>query len=194
MSWKRTIRATLLTTLLVVAFRGQLFRYLVKYDTIGARKNDHISSETSIFSAYLKTLEIGVPNPNLEDILSYTLSLTSSNLYFTTGKAENLPERLHVTRGANCIGYAAYFTQICNTLLTKHQLDHEWKAQQEIGQLFFLGKNVHHWLRSPFLRDHDFVIITNSRTGQRLAVDPSIHDCLRIDSVTLRTVDFSKVQ
>ena len=39
---------------------------------------------------------------------------------------------------------------------------------------------------TPFFKDHDFAIIRNKRTGERIAVDPNVYDYLIIREITLR--------
>lgn len=73
----------------------------------------------------------------------------------------------------------------CNLLLHKHELDSEWTAEQQKGQLFLPGENIHAHLHHPFLPDHDFVIIKNKVTGEVIAVDPSLHDYTGIHYLNL---------
>lgn len=85
----------------------------------------------------------------------------------------------------HCVGYAAFTATVFNTLFRKVELK-DWKATPVVGHLYLLGMNVHLWFDSPFLADHDFVLIENKTTGERLLVDPTISDYLDINFVTER--------
>ena len=60
----------------------------------------------------------------------------------------------------------------------------KWNAKPQIGQLYFLGTNIHKYFNSSFFEDHDFVTIENKSTGEILAVDPTVNDYLNIDFIT----------
>jgi galactose mutarotase-like enzyme len=113
-----------------------------------------------------------------------SLDITSSRLNFTVDKNDVDPNNLVSFRTAHCVGYANFFTTTCNYLLQKNDLADTWEVKTEIGQLYLFGVNVHSYLNSPFLKDHDFVSIENQETGEVLAVDPSVHDYLGISLIS----------
>lgn len=86
----------------------------------------------------------------------------------------------------HCVGYASFFATACNFNLKKHHLDGSWVGYPDIGNLYFLGANVHPYFKSPFFKDHDFAIVENKQTGEKIAVDPTVADYLWIDFVTLK--------
>ena len=162
-------------------FRGWIYRNLVTYRTTGERKS--YSVKEPLFLNYIIS-NSEIQQPGVEDLVKLSLKLTSWKLTFSSGENEKDPNKLISSKEANCIGYAAFFTAICNELLDKHRL-YDWTAKPQIGQLYFLGTNIHPYLKSAFFRDHDFVTIENSSTGEVLAVDPSLNDYTKIDFVKL---------
>jgi len=79
---------------------------------------------------------------------------------------------------------ASFFITTCKYVLKKYNLEDKWIVQQQIGQLYFLGTNVHTYFNSSFFKDHDFVTIENKKTGEIIAVDPTVNDYLFIDNIT----------
>lgn len=161
-------------------FRGWIYRNLVTYKTIGVRAA-FAAEEPKLLNYINSNGEI--QEPDVHDIIKLSLKLTSGNLTFTNGENEKDPNELITSKDANCIGYAAFFSAVCNELFEKYGLQ-DWTAKPQIGQLYFLGVNMHPYIKSPFFRDHDFVIIENRVNGEVLAVDPSLNDYTRIDFVT----------
>ena len=93
------------------------------------------------------------------------------------------PNKLITSRKAHCIGYASFFATTCNYLLKKYNLSDQWTAKPKVGQLYFIGQNIHKYFNSPFFKDHDFVTIENKKTDQIFAVDPTVYDYLLIDFI-----------
>jgi hypothetical protein len=124
--------------------------------------------------------------PNVEQIIEQSLSISSNVLHFTVEKHSSNPNVLINTKTANCVGYACFFAATCNYLLSKYELNDTWTAKPQIGQLNLFGKNIHHFFRSAFFKDHDFVTIENKRNGKLFAVDPTLNDYLLIDLVTYK--------
>jgi hypothetical protein len=164
-----------------VLFRGSIYRFLVTYKSIGER-----TTYTATNKDLIKYIEVDEDFANTADIKTIVVrasSKTSSQLNYTTSKNGNDPNKLIESKTAHCVGYAAFFATTCNHLLKANDLDHEWVAKAQIGQLYFLGENIHHYFDSPFFKDHDFVTIENSVTGEIISVDPTIHDYLWIDFI-----------
>jgi hypothetical protein len=166
----------------VFLFRGWLYRNLVTYKSIGHRTSYSALNKQLIDCINAKTNEL--TNPGIEDVIQLGISVTSGQLNFTTEKNESDPNRLINTKTAHCVGYASFFATTCNYLLNKHNLADTWTAKPQVGQLYFLGINIHKYFNSSFFKDHDFVTIENNTTGQKFAVDPTACDYLLIDFVT----------
>jgi hypothetical protein len=189
--FKRIIYVLFAIISITYLFRGWIYRYTVTYQTIGQR-----GTYTVIDKNLLGQIEAGSSKQTLideatlsvEEIITLSLSTTARHLHFTAESSNQIdPNKLCYTRSAHCIGYAAYFSVSCNHLLKKHGLSEDWLAQPQIGQLYFFGTNIHPHLHSSFLKDHDFVTIKNKRSGEVLAVDPSVSDCFGIEYVTMRS-------
>ncbi len=123
-------------------------------------------------------------NLDVEEVIELALDLTTEQLNFTSSKNHNDPNKLIHSKTAHCVGYASFCSTAINYLLKKYELDNDWQAKPQIGQLYLFGTNVHHYFESAFFKDHDFVLIENKSTGEVFAVDPSLDDYLFIDFVT----------
>ncbi len=179
---KRTILAILILAAVGVFFRGWIYRSLVTYHSVGERTNFSVTNDKLI--NYLDASTKNINEPNIQQIIKLGLSISSKQLNFSAGKNDIDPNQLINSKTAHCVGYAAFFTTSCNYLLEKYELSGEWTAKHQIGQLNFLGINIHKLFNSPFFKDHDFVIIKNEKTGETLAVDPTINDYLSIVFIT----------
>lgn len=176
----------LILTILALAtiglfLREWIYNETVNYKSIGLRAN--YSASNPKLTDYIESTAGDLDNPDINKIVQLSLSTTSRQLNFTSDNNYNDPNKLIDSRTAHCVGYATFFAATCNYLLEKYQLSKVWTAKPQIGQLYFLGANVHKYLNSPFLKDHDFVTIENIKTGEVLAVDPTVYDYLGIDLI-----------
>jgi hypothetical protein len=122
--------------------------------------------------------------PFIEQIIILGLSITSSQLNFTSDKNDTVLNKLISSKTAHCVGYASFFATTCNYLLKKYNLADKWTAKPKNGQLYFLCNNIHKYFNFSFFKDHDFVTIENKESGETFAVDPTVNDYLRIDFIT----------
>ena len=165
-------------------FRGWFYRLLVTYRSVGQRAN-YIAKEKKLID-YIDTKNEGKKDIDIDGIIKLALAATAQQLNYTASNNNNDPNNLIDSKTAHCVGYASFFATSCNYLLKKHNLSGNWVATPQIGQLYFLGINVHKYFDSAFFKDHDFVILVNKTTGELLAVDPSVNDYLDIGYVTYR--------
>jgi hypothetical protein len=178
-------RAALIILILAVVtslFRGWLYRYFVTYQSIGLR-SQYAATDDKLLD-YINTTVDDKTNPDIKQIIKRGLFLTSNRLNFTPDGNDIDPNELVISRTAHCVGYTSFFSTTCNYLLAKYDLADTWAAKPHVGQLSFLGIDIHQYFDTPFFRHHDFVTIENKVTGQVLAVDPTVHDYLLIDFVT----------
>ena len=178
---KRSLLLILSFAIGCILFRGPIFRCFVTYKQIGQRPN-HLPHSKNLID-YIETNADGQKNPDPEKIIKQARSLTSKQLHFSSTANETDPNILITSKAAHCVGYAAFFSTTCNYLFKKHNLAGQWVATPKIGQLYLFGVNVHLYFHGAFFKDHDFVLIENKTTGETLAVDPTVHDYLRIDFV-----------
>ncbi len=179
---KRFFLTILILILVGFIFRGWIYRQLITYKTIGLRKN-YLAKDSNLIDL-INANDDEKYDTNIKGFIQLALSTTSKQLNFTTDNNETDPNKLITSKTAHCVGYASFFATTCNYLLSKHNLADTWIAKPQIGELYFLGINIHKYFNSPFLKDHDFVTIENTKTGEAFAVDPTINDYLCINFVT----------
>ena len=181
---KRALLTILILTMLGMLFRGGIYRQLVSYESVGIRNSYAITNDKlkdPIDGSIDKNL-----NPDIEQIIKISLSITSNQLTFTAANNDIDPNLLIDSKTAHCVGYAVFFSSTCNYLLKKYDMEDTWLVEHQIGQLYILGTNVHQYTNSSFFKDHDFVTIENIKTGAKYAVDPSLHDYAFIDFVVYK--------
>jgi len=179
---KHIILIVIILTALGLLCRGWLYRHLVRYKSVGQRTCYLVTDKNLI--DYIETSSCDLKKPFIKDIIELGLSITSQKINFSASKNDNDPNKLIKSETAHCVGYASFYATICNSLLKKYNLANKWTAKRQIGQLYFLGKNIHKYFNSSFFKDHDFVTIENNVTGEIFAVDPVVNDYLHIDFIT----------
>jgi hypothetical protein len=164
-------------------FRGYFYRLTIAYQITATRPsyNIHNDSLSSYIAHYIK----GDQEPDVRSLTNLALQITADKLFYRSSNTLNDPNQLIMHQRAHCVGYASFTATVCNTLFRKFKLN-DWKALPVAGQLYFLGINVHPWFNSPFFSDHDFVLIENKVTGERILADPTVSDYLDINFVTER--------
>ena len=182
-SAKRILLIVLSFIVLSFLFRSWLYRHIVTYKAIDQRSSYALKSP--------ELVKLINDNANIspvvpESIIVQSLKLTSERLRFTNGKSDIDPNKLIETHYAHCVGYAAFFTTVCNQMLKQNELSDQWIATPQKGELYFMGINIHPYFKSAFFMDHDFVIIKNLLTGEEIAVDPSLHDYTGIQYITVK--------
>jgi hypothetical protein len=182
--FKKLIFGLLALTLLSFLLRNWLFWQLFSYQSVGDRlayalKNPELRT-------YIETEWPANSTKSPQAILKKALQLSAKQLHFTATRNHNDPNLLINSHSAHCVGYAAFTTTICNELLQRYQLNAEWKAEARVGQIHFLGINVHPYFHSAFFKDHDFVVLRNRKTGEELAADPTVYDYLGIGLVRVK--------
>ena len=180
---KHSLLMILLLTAVGFLFRGWIYRHSVSYKAVGMRTT--YPARNKIFTQYIYSCIDHQREPDIKQIIKLALSITSEKLTYTADKNDIHPNKLITTRKAHCVGYAAFFTTTCNYLLAKYNLSSQWTAKPRLGQLYFLGTNIHPYFPTPIFKDHDFVTIENKETGEIFAVDPTVKDYLSIDFVSL---------
>ncbi|MDI1234549.1 MAG: hypothetical protein PSX81_09730 [bacterium] len=152
------------------------------YKSVGLRTN-YLATDEKL-TDYIDENIDKQTDPDIKKIIKLGLSVTSIQLNFTANKNDIDPNKLISSKTAHCVGYASFFATTCNYLLDKYNLAETWTAKPQVGHLYFLGTNVHKYVKSSFFKDHDFVTIENKTTGEIYAVDPTVNDYLCIDFIT----------
>lgn len=169
MKFKRRYRILILL-ILVVLFRGALFRLTVSYRIIEERKTN---SNCSSLSSYFQNIDT---NKTLLSCQKRTAQLLS----FSAKNSSKDPTKIAQNGFANCIGYAKVFAAMVNCVEGQR-----FKAKPVKAKLYFLGFDVHKLFNSPFFSNHDIVIVTDAKTGTTLAFDPSLYDYTGISYVNI---------
>lgn len=178
---KRIVLSILVLIAIGLLFRGWFYRHLVTYKSMGQRA-DYSATADKLIDC-IEAGAAGKKDLDIQAIIRLGRAITSKQLTFTADRNDIDPNKLINSKTAHCVGYASFFATTCNYLLNKYNLADTWVSKSQVGQLYFLGTNIHQYFNSPFFKDHDFVIIENKKTGEILAVDPALSDYLWIDFV-----------
>lgn len=181
---KKLFQGFVLFLVLLIPFRGQVYRCLVTYEAIGQRPNIAITNQKLIDAIERKSQN---KPSNAEQLMSVAMDITCDHLQFTFAQAPSDPNTLVETHQANCVGYSAMFQSVVQYIIRKYQLEQQWQTQHLIGKLYVCGVDIHPYFDTPFFRDHDFNLIKNLETGQTLYADPSTGDYLWIPRVEGRS-------
>lgn len=175
---KKALRNILLLILVLVLIRGWLFRATVQYHQSTTLPTHEISNR-----AFLQFIDKQQVEPKIQAIAKKSLRLSASLLRFTFDKCDTEPNLLFASQKTNCVGYASFFSTTCQALLAQNQLEKRFSVQHVRGNLTFFGQDVHRWFHSPFFRDHDYNVIQDLQTGEKIYVDASTFDVLGIGYV-----------
>ncbi len=137
---KRTLKIIGVSVLLLVLFRGTIYRLTVRYKEIGKRKEIEVVDKKLIERILRESKNREI---DFEEIADIADEITKSELRFSTNRTSTNPNKLIHTKQANCVGYSATFNSIANFLIRKLHLQNEITAEHKIGKLYFLGINVH---------------------------------------------------
>jgi len=178
---KKIIKYFGIITIMIILFRGFIYRTSVNYSKIDIRNNilltdkkliDEINKQTEN-----KTLSIA-------EIVKLSNRITSKKLEFTFNKVPSSSNSVAELEKANCIGYSSLFNSIGNYVIGKQKMTDKYEFIHLVGKLDVFGFDIHTLFNRPFFKDHDFNEIRNKHTGEKNFVDPSLRDYFRIDYVT----------
>ncbi|BDS11559.1 hypothetical protein [Aureispira anguillae] len=179
---KRTLKVVGFLLVLTLIFRGWIFRQSISYTPIGTR--NHIKLTDKKLIATLKLEQEKQTNTSLDEIIKIARNKTNENLSFTTEKSSRNPNQALKVGKANCIAYSALFNSIANYLINAQNLETKYKAIHWIGKIDFMGIDLHQFFESTFFKQHDYNEILNLETGEKIHIDPTISDYLKIHSVS----------
>ena len=176
---RRKIHWLFLMILLVILFRGYLFRWLITYQQAGTRsiqKLDHRELEIEIDEL---TAEESI---DLSKAIKIAKRLNNRQLTFVFNPSPQNPNVVARTGRANCVGYAGLYCAILDRLLLKAGLQN-CEVQHVVGKIHFLGFDLHRLFDDPFWTDHDYCRIINNETEEEVCVDPSLNDYFNIGRI-----------
>lgn len=179
--FKKIIKYIGIITILLIIFRGPLYRTFVNYSKVQVRPNITLTDKNLI-----KEINDQTENKilSVKEIIKLSNRITSKKLNYTFNKVSSNPNLIYESKKANCIGYSSMFNTIGNYILRNQKMTDEYEFIHLVGELDFFGFNVHNLFSSPFFKDHDFNEIRYKQTGNKKFVDPSLRDYLRIEYVT----------
>ena len=181
MSRKKRFAYILLFSLpLFFMAKGWLFRASVKYKIIDQRPTIAITDD--LLQKYIDS-ETGKRPLALDQIAEVAIEITNRELHFSTSSTLINPNIALRQGQTNCIGYSAAFNSICQYLIDQHQLADQFRSKHLAGQLKLFGGNLHQLFDDPFWADHDFNLLENLKTREKIYVDPTLSDYLWIDRV-----------
>ena len=114
MKWFKRLGVLLL---LLLVFRGPIFRTLIKYEVVGQRNLQTITDEELLSEIREAKIDGAC---SLEDIASTADLLTRSALGFVASSEPTDPNEVYRSGEANCVGYAALFGAVAATLIDMH--------------------------------------------------------------------------
>lgn len=179
--FKKIIRNIGIIIILLILFRGFLYRVFVNYSKVSSRNKITLTDKNLITEL---DAQLGGKILSIKEIISLSNKMTSKKLSFTFQKVPSNPNKISELQTANCIGYSSMFNSIGNYLITKQHQNDTYEFNHFVGEIDVLGFNIHNLFNSPFFKDHDFNEIKNSQTGEKIFVDPSLRDYIRIEHVT----------
>ena len=180
---KNSIKYLAIIILLIIPFRGFLFRTSVNYSEIDHRKNVELTDKKLIAEINNQTKGKVL---NIEEIIELSNEITSDNLAFSLHRVSSNANAVYISKKANCIGYSSLFNSIGTYMLQQQQQTDTYEFIHLVGALDVLGFNIHNLFDNPFFKDHDYNEIINKKTHTKLFVDPSLRDYLRIEYVSSR--------
>ncbi len=178
---KKILKTLGISIVLVVLFRGPIYRWTIHYHEVGSRASIKLTDKKLMELIDQKSAD---HNLKLDDIVDIALEITSNQVQFSSQNTSQDPNTLQKLKKANCIGYSALFNSIVLYLVSKNNLTEQIQAKHMIGEMHFLGFNIHQFFESSFFKDHDFNMLSNNLTGDSVFVDPSLYDYLRIKKVS----------
>lgn len=174
---KKILKIALACCLLLLLAKNWLYRTTIHYTPIKERKSIQLTDQKLIASLKTKLNNTTITADRIIRIASET---TNQTLQFTFQKASTDPNELAKIGKANCIGYSTMFNAIINFLIAETNLEKELTAKHLVGEMDFLGVDLHQFFTATFYKDHDYNTIENKLTGKTIIIDPSINDYLRI--------------
>jgi len=179
---RKFLFAFLVGLLFMILFRGSIYRSVVKYRVIEERNAVAFNREAQL------SCERAMPDStslnDMEGAIAFAHELTANRLCYAFTSTSNDPSALLLTSNrAHCVGYAGLFSATCNLALERAGLEGSVTCKQKVAKLVVFGQDMHALFDSPFFHDHDICLVTDMRTGETIALDPTLNDILSIDRV-----------
>ena len=181
MSQRKIKKRILVFTLLLLVFRGPIFRLAIKYEPIKERSSFKIEEQE--FRTWVENEVKGEKINDLADLDRASMRLTTKRLRFTKQKATANSNLAFTLGKGNCKTYSAFYQTIANELIRSNGLEKEYETKHVVGKMKLFGINLHALFNDPFFRDHDYNQLINIKKGKKICVDPSLADYFWIERV-----------
>ncbi len=168
---------------MALLLRGPVFRALVSYHHVATRQTGVAVLTDPQVTATLRLWARDNPDATMDRISRRALQLSARQLRFSTQQGGRDADSLVVSGRAHCVGYARVYCAATATIIAELNQQGRYRCEHRVAKLHLLGWNVHAYIDHPFFRDHDYASILDRDTQRSLAVDPSLHDYLRVDRV-----------
>jgi len=178
---RKSVKVSILIFTTLLLFRGQVFRLVIKYEAIKER-----SLNSKIDKKLKRTIHDEIKNIeqiDLNKIIEISSSLTNQYLHFSFQNHPQDLSSLVKTGDANCIGYARLFSSIAKYIIQEEQISNQFEVKHLVGEIYFLGWDIHQLFNSAFFKDHDYVAIYDKLKNKTIYFDPSVSDYFWINSV-----------
>ena len=180
---KKKLKILGILFIVLIAFRGSIYRLIISYDDIGNRQNVQLTNEKLISKINHNISNINI---DLNTIVEVANQITNEELSFTMSESSNNPNEIFDEKKANCVGYSSLFNSITTYIIFKNNLQDEIVAEHKIGEIYLFGVNLHQFFESQFFKDHDFNEIRNQKSGEQIFIDPSLSDNFRINRINVK--------
>lgn len=178
---KKALKILGLSVIMLILLRGVIYRLAIKYKETGSRTEVVITNP-----GLIKKIDGRFNSPqNAKDIVDIADKITNELLSFSSDKVSKDPNVLVDSKKANCVGYSSMFNSIANYLIVKSNLQGVIIAEHKVGRLELLGLDLHPYLDNPFYKDHDYNIVTDTKAGEKITIDPSVSDVFGIRRIAV---------
>lgn len=177
---KRKIAFILVILLTCLIFRGAILNKIFTY------KAEAVIPVQDLSSKYWKSLlNKAILDNDVHDINQANkviLALLSKHLQF--GKISSALKPNDFVSGSitHCVGYSSLHATLLNYTIDKLKLS-DCRVSHIRGQIFLLDFALTRPSNASFFRDHDFILIENTKRDQSYYSDASLYEFVKVDQI-----------
>ena len=181
MKFKKSIILFGIIVLVIILFRGHIYRALVNYREIGIREPVRVTNKDIIREINNR---IDDRKLDLEEIANISQEIAKDKLKFTFKKTSHNQNVVYDMGEANCMGYSSLCNAIGNFIIKKQKDEDRYVARHIYGKLEIFGIDLNGLFKSNFFKTHDYNEIREYKANRSIFFDPSIGDYLKIKKVS----------
>ncbi len=172
-----------LFAVLIVLFKGVLFRWCVVYASLGSHAPDHtIHPEIRAWVA-AEVDDLSALDDELA-VVHESLRLTAARLQYSSEPPSSDALGAFRSQRTDWSGYSYLFVQVCNALFQMKGMDDRWHAETEAAVFSLRGITFLPWFISLYQEHTLFVRIRSKGGSIHHSVDPALFEFLGIVEVT----------